>query len=132
MFALALADILLVRRMVGTIVATRSPSYHIVFAFEVRLLFSIYFLSAVLLIIFLARPFCHWYAFYSYTKCVARVQYAILLTGVVAIGVHYVLHTIDHRHETPWEMKSVYMLYSDLVLGTVPYCNAYEVHTLTF
>ena len=44
-------------------------------------------------------------------------EYAILLTVVAMIAVKYVLHSIDLQRDTPWENKSVYMLYTELFLG---------------
>jgi len=44
-------------------------------------------------------------------------EYAILLTVVAMIGVKYVLHTVDLQRDTPWENKSVYLLYTELFLG---------------
>nr|CAG4635375.1 EOG090X03TK [Artemia franciscana] len=44
-------------------------------------------------------------------------EYAILLTIAASTAVKYLLHTIDSRSETPWENKTVYVLYLDLVIG---------------
>ena len=30
----------------------------------------------------------------------------------------YILHSIDLQSENPWENKAVYILYSELVMGT--------------
>ena len=44
-------------------------------------------------------------------------QYAILLTMVVTTVMKYVLHTIDLNRENPWENKTVYLLYTELITG---------------
>ena len=46
-------------------------------------------------------------------------EYAILLTMVVAILVKYILHAIDMQTENPWENKTVYLLYNELVTGFI-------------
>ena len=44
-------------------------------------------------------------------------QYAILLTMVVTTIMKYALHTIDLNRANPWENKTVYLLYTELVTG---------------
>jgi len=46
-------------------------------------------------------------------------EYAILLTIVVNTLVKYVLHSIDLRSVNPWENKSVFMLYTELLIGFI-------------
>ncbi|KAJ3046449.1 E3 ubiquitin-protein ligase synoviolin [Rhizophlyctis rosea] len=42
-------------------------------------------------------------------------EYMILLSMITSTAVKYCLHTIDLRRETPWEDKSMYMFYMDLI-----------------
>lgn len=46
------------------------------------------------------------------------VQYAILLTVIAQVMVKYILHTLDMQSDSTWDNKAVYMLYSELALGT--------------
>jgi E3 ubiquitin-protein ligase synoviolin len=41
----------------------------------------------------------------------------ILITSVLFIAAKYLLNYIDMRSETPWEEKSLYVLYLELVVG---------------
>ncbi|TPX37914.1 hypothetical protein SeLEV6574_g07828 [Synchytrium endobioticum] len=52
-------------------------------------------------------------------------EYTILLTMVISTSVKYLLHTIDLRQEAPWEDKSMYIFYLELVIDffkLVTYC----------
>nr|CAD7567419.1 unnamed protein product [Timema californicum] len=44
-------------------------------------------------------------------------EYAILLTIIVNISIKYALHTVDLNSENPWENKTVFLLYTELVMG---------------
>jgi len=46
-------------------------------------------------------------------------EYAILLTMVVTTIMKYALHTIDLNRANPWENKTVYLLYTELVTGFI-------------
>ena len=39
------------------------------------------------------------------------------LASLAGTAIKYVLHTIDLRHENPWENKSMYIFYLELILG---------------
>ena len=45
------------------------------------------------------------------------VQYAILLLLALDITAKYILNSIDLQSENPWENKTVYMAYVEVVLG---------------
>ena len=47
-------------------------------------------------------------------------QYAVQLASLVGTAVKYVLHTIDLRDENPWENKSMYIFYLELIVGACP------------
>lgn len=44
-------------------------------------------------------------------------QYTLLFTVLLATFLKYILHTIDLRSPDPWEDKSMYIFYLDLVVG---------------
>ena len=44
-------------------------------------------------------------------------EYAILFTVTITAFVKFILHSIDLQSEDPWENKSMYMLYLDLVMN---------------
>ncbi len=46
----------------------------------------------------------------------------VLAVSLFAIYVKYIFHTIDLRHDTPWENKTIYILYLDVL------CGAYSPH----
>ena len=46
-------------------------------------------------------------------------EYVVLLLLVTTILVKYVLHLIDLRHENQWASKTIYLLYTELVIGAV-------------
>ncbi|XP_063687565.1 E3 ubiquitin-protein ligase synoviolin B-like [Bolinopsis microptera] len=46
-------------------------------------------------------------------------EYAVLLLLVATILVKYILHLIDLRHENQWPNKTIYLLYTELVIGAV-------------
>ncbi|TPX33516.1 hypothetical protein SmJEL517_g03596 [Synchytrium microbalum] len=46
-------------------------------------------------------------------------EYTILLSLVISTTAKYVLHTIDLRNENPWEDKSMYIFYVDLVIDFI-------------
>ncbi|KAI8804752.1 hypothetical protein BJ742DRAFT_823128 [Cladochytrium replicatum] len=62
-----------------------------------------------------------WYAIeYTQTKgssmmIIFGFEYAILSSLIVSMICKYILHTIDLRSEAPWEQKSMYLFYLDLV-----------------
>ncbi|KAJ3414705.1 E3 ubiquitin-protein ligase synoviolin [Chytridiales sp. JEL 0842] len=43
-------------------------------------------------------------------------EYTILVTSVLSTLMKYILHTIDLRRENPWEEKTMYLFYVDLVV----------------
>ena len=47
-------------------------------------------------------------------------QYTILLTQLLALAIKYSIHTIDLRSEAPWEGKSMYIFYTELIVGASP------------
>merc|ERR1711953_72663 len=84
-----------------------------------------------------------WYAYERTMMKGASVQlvfgfeYAILLTVAVTAFVKFILHTIDLQSEDPWENKSMYMLYLDLVMSLVRLIlylifigTMFKIHTL--
>jgi len=112
----------------------RSPVITLVF--KVRIITLLCLLS-------LADSFAIWYAYERTMAKGATVQlvfgfeYAILLTIAGTAFVKFVLHSIDLRSEDPWENKSMYMLYLDLVMSfmrlvlyAVFICIMFKVHTL--
>lgn len=46
-------------------------------------------------------------------------EYVVLLLLVLTIVVKYVLHLIDLRHENQWANKTIYLLYTELIIGGV-------------
>eukprot|EP00795_Rhopilema_esculentum_P003047 gene3047-1326_t len=92
----------------------RSPV--ITFKFHIRAIALLFFLG-------LADAVLIHHAFRSTVQNGATVQlvfgfeYAILLTMVVTTIMKYVLHTIDLNRENPWENKTVYLLYTELITG---------------
>ncbi|XP_067119818.1 E3 ubiquitin-protein ligase synoviolin A [Centruroides vittatus] len=46
-------------------------------------------------------------------------EYAILFSIVINIFIKYILHSIDLQSENPWENKAVYLLYCELLMGSV-------------
>lgn len=44
-------------------------------------------------------------------------QYYILLFSLFSTTVRYMLHTIDSFREHPWDKKTTYLLYVDIVVG---------------
>ena len=49
-------------------------------------------------------------------------EYAVLILLVATILVKYILHLIDLRHENQWANKTIYLLYTELVIGAVKVC----------
>jgi hypothetical protein len=45
------------------------------------------------------------------------LQYTILITSNLSTLMKYIIHTIDLRSPNPWEEKSMYIFYVDLVVG---------------
>lgn len=41
----------------------------------------------------------------------------ILATSIVTTFVKYVLHSVEHGREQPWDEKSMYIFYLELVAG---------------
>lgn len=112
----------------------RSPV--ITFLFKMRIITLLGILS-------LADSFAIWYAYERTLAKGATVQlvfgfeYAILLTIAGTAFVKFVLHSIDLRSEDPWENKSMYMLYLDLIMSfmrlilyAIFICIMFKVHTL--
>lgn len=112
----------------------RSPV--ITFLFKLRIITLLGILS-------LADSFAIWYAYERTMAKGATVQlvfgfeYAILLTIAGTAFVKFLLHSIDLRSEDPWENKSMYMLYLDLIMSfmrlilyAVFICIMFKVHTL--
>ena len=58
-------------------------------------------------------------------------EYAVLLLLVATILVKYILHLIDLRHENQWPNKTIYLLYTELVIGAVKVSEpiTYQIHT---
>lgn len=48
-------------------------------------------------------------------------EYAILITIILNIAIKYSLHTIDLNSENPWDNKTVFLLYTELVMGKLCY-----------
>ncbi|KAK6621529.1 hypothetical protein RUM44_001336 [Polyplax serrata] len=46
-------------------------------------------------------------------------EYAILTTIIFNIAIKYVLHTVDLNSENPWESKTVFLLYTEVVMGFI-------------
>lgn len=44
-------------------------------------------------------------------------QYAIMFLVAVNTLLRYILHTIDLQSEDPWENKTIYLRYIDIVIG---------------
>ena len=44
-------------------------------------------------------------------------EYVLLTAYMAKIFAKYVLHTIDINRTTPWEEKSIYFFYVDLIMG---------------
>ncbi|KAJ3390743.1 E3 ubiquitin-protein ligase hrd1 [Lobulomyces angularis] len=44
-------------------------------------------------------------------------EYTLLCTLIASTFIKYILHTIDHRSPHPWEDKSIYIFYLDLIVG---------------
>ncbi|KAJ3210510.1 hypothetical protein HDU67_005241 [Dinochytrium kinnereticum] len=44
-------------------------------------------------------------------------EYTILISLILSISAKYALHSIDMRRETPWENKSMYIFYLELVIA---------------
>ncbi|VEL28533.1 unnamed protein product [Protopolystoma xenopodis] len=42
------------------------------------------------------------------------IEYCVLLVGLISTLIRYVLHTIDSHRETPWDKKTMYLLYVDI------------------
>lgn len=112
----------------------RSPI--ITWLFKIRIV-------SLLAILSLADCVAIWYAYERTMLKGATVQivfgfeYAILLTIAGTAFVKFILHSIDLRSEDPWENKSMYMLYLDLVMSfmrlilyAVFICIMFKVHTL--
>ncbi|VDP93247.1 unnamed protein product, partial [Echinostoma caproni] len=47
------------------------------------------------------------------------VEYYILVFGLFSTTVRYILHTIDSLREHPWDKKTMYLLYVDIIMGIV-------------
>ncbi|KAJ3244441.1 E3 ubiquitin-protein ligase hrd1 [Chytriomyces hyalinus] len=47
----------------------------------------------------------------------------IMMSSVVLAGLKYIFHTIDLRSEHPWERKSMYIFYSELVIDLFKLCT---------
>ncbi|XP_023212733.1 E3 ubiquitin-protein ligase synoviolin-like, partial [Centruroides sculpturatus] len=75
--------------------------------------FSPKFVALFTLLLFL-KCF-HWLA----EDRVDYFQYAILFSIVINIFIKYILHSIDLQSENPWENKAVYLLYCELLMGSV-------------
>lgn len=41
----------------------------------------------------------------------------ILLASIISSFVKYLFHTIDHQSAVPWDNKSVYIFYLELIVG---------------
>lgn len=44
-------------------------------------------------------------------------EYAILATIILNIAIKYILHTVDLNSENPWESKTVFLLYTEVIMG---------------
>ncbi|TPP65604.1 Synovial apoptosis inhibitor 1 synoviolin, partial [Fasciola gigantica] len=53
----------------------------------------------------------------SHKGSLVFLQYYILLLSLFSTIVRYVLHTIDSFREHPWDKKTTYLLYVDIVVG---------------
>ena len=47
------------------------------------------------------------------------LQYTIMLLLAINTFFHYLLHSVDLRSEDPWENKTIYMRYVDIVVGKI-------------
>ncbi|OON19063.1 zinc finger, C3HC4 type, partial [Opisthorchis viverrini] len=45
------------------------------------------------------------------------IEYFILLLNLFSITVRYILHSIDSMRDHPWDKKTMYLLYVDIVVG---------------
>ncbi|CAG5098572.1 Oidioi.mRNA.OKI2018_I69.XSR.g15787.t1.cds [Oikopleura dioica] len=112
----------------------RSPV--ITWLFKIRI-------TSLLAILSLADSFGVWYAYERTMTKGATVQlvfgfeYAILLTIAFSAFFKFILHSIDLRSEDPWENKSMYMLYLDLIVSfsrlllyATFICIMFKIHTL--
>ena len=52
-------------------------------------------------------------------QLVFAFEYAVLLTNIFMILVKYILHSMDSRRAIPWDRKSVFLLYAELVTSFV-------------
>ncbi|CBY10024.1 unnamed protein product [Oikopleura dioica] len=112
----------------------RSPV--ITWLFKIRI-------TSLLAILSIADCFGVWYAYERTMSKGATVQlvfgfeYAILLTIAFSAFFKFILHSIDLRSEDPWENKSMYMLYLDLIVSfsrlllyATFICIMFKIHTL--
>ena len=120
MSVLALTDIFFVNYTVDHLL-TRGVSVMVMFGFEVRVVRWLQKGSgkAHPAPPFLRAPLAP--ARFSPVSVVRpRSQYAVQLASLVGTAVKYVLHTIDLRDENPWENKSMYIFYLELIVGACP------------
>ncbi|CAF1061058.1 unnamed protein product [Adineta steineri] len=78
-------------------------------------------LSTVLFLLdyfFILSAYSHTIARGASVQIVFGFEYAILLVSVISTAIKYILHTIEMRTGEQWENKGVFMLYSDLILGS--------------
>jgi len=112
----------------------RSPVITLLFKFRITILLSLLAMCDVCAI------------FYAYERTMAKgasvqmvfgFEYAILFTVTITAFVKFILHSIDLQSEDPWENKSMYMLYLDLVMNLMRLIlylifigTMFKIHTL--
>ncbi|KAL0269317.1 UNVERIFIED_CONTAM: hypothetical protein PYX00_007098 [Menopon gallinae] len=97
----------------------RSPI--ISWLFHVRV-FSLLALLGVLDLIFITHAYQSTVTKGASVQLVFGFEYAILVTILLNIAIKYSLHTIDLNSENPWDNKTVFLLYTELVMGFIKTC----------
>lgn len=55
--------------------------------------------------------------FFYYRSKIVQFRYAVLMTMVLHVTIKYILHMHDLRSAVQWESKTVYMLYTELLIS---------------
>lgn len=84
------------------------------------LLFHIRLVSVIGILTFIDVIMLTWTLDYTLKFGISMIivlgfEYTILLSNALTGAIKYIFHTIDNRRETPWENKSMYIFYIDLV-----------------
>lgn len=84
--------------------------------FHLRIV-SILFILGALDLIFVQRAWISITTRGPSVDIVFGLEFAIMFTVAVNVFLKYILHTIDLQSEDPWENKTIYIRYVDIVLG---------------